>query len=328
MEAYQQLEHVWKSFSNMPHTVACSTGSSALHLALEALELPKGSYVAVPEFTMIACARAVTMAGLVPVFVDCGLDLLMDPDRLRDVVDKYPIRLTAVMPVHIYGRRCSMFQISEIANRNNLRIVEDMSEIHGVAPYHQTDAACWSCYKNKIIGGEEGGMISFRSARSAELARKMRSHGFTDDHNFLHTPRGINARLSNAHADLILRSFWARHSNIQRRLLISSWYDAEVRAWSPESLMPPRDVCWVYDLSLRPFGVDNEHVVRQLNERGVAARVGFKPMSMQEEYRSDMYESTLAYRLSKEVIYLPVTPTMTRSQVGEIVDSLKRIIGA
>lgn len=88
MESYEKLEIVFSEFNQLDPKgmVACSSGTAALHLALEALELPRESDVIVPDFTMIACARSVSMAGLEPVFVDCEDKLLIDLAILEQIL--------------------------------------------------------------------------------------------------------------------------------------------------------------------------------------------------------------------------------------------------
>lgn len=299
MQAFERLEREFGEWVDRSHMVACSSGTTALHLALEALQLPLGSEVLVPEFTMVACARAVVMAGLKPVFVDCNDDLLMEPSLCSQRITP---TTRAIMPVHVYGRRCDMDSIASIAFEHGLKIVEDCAEYHGGTLCDRADASCWSFYRNKIVAGEEGGMISFRDEEHAELARCLRCQGFTPAHDFVHVPRGINARMSNAHAELILRSLGNADAEILRRAAIANRYDEIVPdGWR----MPQRDVVWVYDLIL-PAGTDMAAKVRKLNEHGVAARMGFKPMSEQPEFRSEGHEHLNAYRLSRRVMYLPV----------------------
>jgi perosamine synthetase len=206
VEPYQELEQQWARWNSLDPAgmVVCSSGTAALHLALEAMQLSAGSKVIVPDFTMIACARAVTLAGLEPVLVDCTEhDLSIDCDLASSAVRKYH-QVRAIMPVHIYGRRCPMNKITGIARCEGLYVVEDLAEAHGILPHPDTDAACWSFYKNKIIHGEEGGAVWFRSEERARHARSLRSLGFTEAHDFTHIPRGHNYRMSNAHASLVL----------------------------------------------------------------------------------------------------------------------------
>lgn len=283
-------------------------------MALESLDAKRGSKVVVPEFTMIACARAVTMAGLQPVFVDCGEDLLIDCDKIEEQIMSDTV---AVMPVHVYGRRCDMDRISKISAKYGLSVIEDMAEAHGIPVHQDSYAACYSFYKNKIIYGEEGGAVSFRPGTwIADSARSLRSLGFTDKHDFFHRPGGMNARMSDVHASLVLMSLSNYQEAAERRFNVSSWYDAHIdQAWK---VSHQRFANWVYDLRIPGLdSTEQDRIVKTLNDGGVAARHGFKPMSMQAEYASGVrpYYDLVAYQMSREVVYLPVSPLMTESGV-------------
>jgi len=343
MEPYQQLEVEWAKFNDLDPAgmVACSSGTAALHLALEALHLPPRSEVIVPDYTMVACARAVTLAGLVPVFVDCDERLLMDPKRVREAVNSSVPYLeqavSAIIVVHIYGRRLESLG-SPLGWPVPLpKVIEDLAEAHGVKPHPSTDAAGWSFYKNKIVAGEEGGAVWFRDPEHAALARQLRNLGFTDAHDFSHAPRGHNYRMSNAHAKKVLENFepcmgfeglrnWTSSLEkvVQERRRIESWYQV---ACPVEWRMPPREAPWVYDLRIPQLTVEGQgHLVRELNRMGIAARHGFKPMSRQEEYKNckrvvgfkEMWSSVSGWtgmskadNASREVIYLPIQPGVT-----------------
>jgi perosamine synthetase len=318
MQAYEQLEKEFGEWANVKNVVACSSGTTALHLALEALQLPQGSKVLVPDFTMVSCARAITLAGLVPVFVDCGDDLLITAANIFAVWDH---DCTAVMPVHIYGRQCDMQPIIDFAYDHNLIVIEDLAEAHGIQPHPATHAACWSFYQNKVIAGEEGGAVSFKGEYTAKLARSLRCLGFTDAHDFTHHPRGINGRLSNANAELIRESLKHVHYNLTARREVETWYSETIpKEWH----MPPRLVPWVYDIRIP--GTDLNWVIKQLNAKNIPARHGFKPLSRQQEYTTGNDLDTNAGRLSKEIMYLPIYPDMTKLRVGQIVQHITSFV--
>lgn len=312
MEPYQEIEVRFAEFCHRQpeQIVACSSGTAALHLALEALELPLGSRVMLPEFTMIACPRAVAMAGLVPGPVDVGDDLLLDCNIAEQLWTPW---FKTVMPVHIYGRRCDMERVVELAKSRNMSIVEDLAEAHGVDPHEETDAACWSFYRNKIIAGEEGGAIAFKNVKHAARARQLRSMGFTESHDFIHLPRGHNYRMGNLHAIAVLNSLTNVENNLWGRRNVEEWYDRNVPTqWK----MPKRDVVWVYDLRIRDLRQDLQNrIVKYLNDAGVGARHGFKPVSEQPEFLWPYSKTLNAHRLSREVIYLPVSPSMSEKDV-------------
>lgn len=337
MQPFERLEHEWARFNDLDPAgmVACSSGTAALHLALEAFQLPSYSEVIVPDFTMVACPRAVAMAGLRPVFVDCDDRLCLRTYDVQDTCDTVSgIRPKAVMPVHVYGRRCDMEGVFDWAEHYDLRVVEDLAEAHGVRPHDKTDAACWSHYKNKQVAGEEGGTVWFRDPAHAKLARQLRSLGFTDAHDYNHVPRGHNYRMSNAHAELILRNWNTPlfpngdpviEIVFDMRRAIESWYDEFCPA---EWRQPPREAVWVYDL--RVSGMTSEtqdRVVRTLREAGIQARHGFKPMHAQTEFKDcRRVGGENAERASREVIYLPVAPGSTTRADAERAFALIRSI--
>jgi perosamine synthetase len=312
MQPYEQLEYEWARFNGLDPAgmVACASGTAALHLALECLELPPGSEVIVPDYTMVACARAVTLAGHKPVFIDCEPDdLLVAPYRYYDESSSDDEVGVALMAVHVYGRRVNMDKVAREADRLNAPVVEDLAEAHGVSPHPKTDAACWSFYRNKVVAGAEGGAVWFRDRDRASRARSLRSLGFTDAHDYTHAPRGHNYRMSNVHAGLVLNSMdWYPHNLRRRRELEAQYNAATPKCWT----QPARQVPWVYDLRVPGLTADRQRkAVGRLRKAGVGARYGFKPLSSQEEYRTSGIDETThpnAYSASREVIYLPLDP--------------------
>lgn len=318
MESYQFLESELGYWIGSQHVVAVNSGTAALHAAIESFQFPLGSEVLVPEFTMVACARAVSLAGLRPVFVDCDDRLLINPEAIEE---KITPKTKAIMAVHIYGRLCEMGRLASIAERHGLKVIEDRAEAHGATHTYTPDAACYSFYRNKIVAGEEGGAISFKNPEQAAFARRFRSLGFTDAHDFIHEPRGMNYRISNANAQQIRGSLRKLPINLATRRAIVEIYDKHVPVdWQ----MPEREAPWVYDVLLPRAGIQDV-VVENLNREGIAARHGFKPMSEQPEYLGH-YSSLNAYRLSQRVIYLPIQPLMPSDEPRRIVDRLRHYV--
>lgn len=324
-ELYQVLEHRFALWNKVDERgmVACSSGTAALHLAMEvarAVGKRKATQAIIPDLTMIACARAAALAELEPVFVDCREDLLINP-HLVAVSDLS--RVAAIMAVHIYGRACDMESLAEARGDAKALIVEDLAEAHGLLPHKSTDVACWSFYKNKIVAGEEGGAVWFRKRDHADLARSLRCLGFDGGHTFYHQPRGHNYRMSNCHAELILTSFNHVERNFEKRLMIQQWYDELIPApWR----MLPRVSPWVYDVRIKGMDYNSQAgVVKELNKQGIQARCCFKPMSLQPEFRRPVAIS-IAREISQEIFYLPIIPDMDRDLVADIVLKTKKAV--
>lgn len=328
MKPHEVLEREWAEWNSLDPAgmVVCASGTAALHLALEAPCLRVDRFgnpvvVLVPDYAMVACARSVTLAGMIPVFADClDYNLNLNPG------DMARWDYGVAMAVHNYGRSCQMNVISQEArSRGAALIVEDLSEAHGLLPHPQTDAACWSFYRNKIIHGEEGGAVWFRNHDWAARARSLRSLGFTEEHDYRHIPRGHNYRLSDCHAELILSSLRDGHKNLDSRRRVEAWYDEFIPA---EWKQPRRDFPWVYDLRIRGVGTaQQDMLVRGLREQAIEARHGFKPLSWQPEYATEDASvwNPQALLASREVIYLPLYPEMGREDTRRIMREVTKI---
>ena len=315
MQAFEQLEKEFGDFIGNPNTVAVSSGTSALHIACEVARTyvtddvtgavqPR---IAIPEYTMVACPRAARMADMKPVFVGCLDNLQMNMDLVPDDVD-------IVMAVHIYGNLCDIGHLHTVTDA---MVIEDMAEVHGALPHPTSFAACWSFYKNKTIHGEEGGMIVFKNTEDVRLAKQLRTLGFDNKHDYYHVPRGVNARMSNAHAELILPSLRNFQRSISHRHTLSNCYDKHVPI---EWQLPVCRFPWIYPLRIKGMNWRQQReLADRFTDEGIAARHGFKSMLQQAEYESVYSVSiTKAVSLQHEVIYLPLSDTMTVTDVKRI----------
>ena len=316
---YKQLEEKYAKYIGTKYAVSTNTGTSALHCAIEALNLPVDAEIIVPEFTMIASAWAVTYARLKPVFVDCTDDLLID---IHDLERKITNKTKAIMITHVYGRVCNMTDIMNIANHYGLRVIEDACEAQGASWNNKMvgsfDIGCFSFYRNKIICAEEGGAITTNDRQLAEVANDIKSMSFGAKHNYYHERLGFNYRMTNGQAILAINSLEASEQNIKNRKLVERWYNENL----PDGIkMPMREVVWVYDIKHK----NKNEIVNKLLEKKIAARHGFKPMSSMPMYNLD-YKHLNAYKLSQEVFYLPVYPHFTEDYVKEVCNEVKKCL--
>jgi dTDP-4-amino-4,6-dideoxygalactose transaminase len=315
----RKFEEAFADYNGSAYGVACSSGTTALTLALRALGVGPGDEVIVPEFTMIASAWAVTYTGATPVFVDCGDDLNIDVALIEE---KITPRTKVIMPVHIYGRRCDMDRIMDLAHEYNLRVVEDSAEAHGVEPV--ADIACFSLFANKIITAGEGGVCLTDDPHLAEQMAHLRAMAFTKDHSFLHKKLAYNFRMTSMQAAVALAQTEQLDAILEKRREIERRYDKALSGIDGITLMPPRDVLWMYDLraerrtELREF----------LAEDGVETRLFFKPMSRQPGYLDPRWPSLNASRFSEDGFYLPTHTGLTEEDQEFVTDRIRTFYGA
>lgn len=285
--------------------VVCNSGTNALYLALKAMGVGPGWTVAVPEFTMIATAYAVSYTGADLVFVDCNEDLNWDMEKVPwETAD-------AFLPVHIYGRPATIPLTGTV--------IEDSAEAHGTPL--TGDVACFSLFANKIITTGEGGVIITNDKDIADEAYHLANMAFDENHTFLHHKIAHNHRMTNLQAALGLSQLSRMDEILAKRKKIEEWYDARL----PDRIkMPARDVVWYYDILLENQD-ERDRLVEGLKKGGIETRLFFKPMSMQKPYLRP-YTHLKAYDYSLRGIYLPTYTDLEEKDVDYICEKVNAII--
>lgn len=316
----EQFEELFAAKHGMRYGVACSSGFTALILALRAVDIEEGDTVVVPNFTMIATAWAASQVGAKNLFVDCADDLLIAPKLVEQILQSYPNeKIKAVMPVHIYGRQCDMDGIMKIAYEYNLRVIEDSAEAHGVKP--RGDIACFSLFGNKIISSGEGGICLTNDLRLAEQMRHLRSMAFDPEHTFLHKKMGYNFRMTNMQAAVALSQTEVLEQILEKRRQIEMWYDEALKDVSMIRIMPKRNVLWMYDIMVP--ATTREPLRKHLDSLGIETRLFFRSMLEQPMYYHPLCETYNAFRVSKEGLYLPTFTQMTQTDVKRVAEGIK-----
>jgi len=312
----RRFEEEFARYNGVARGVACSSGTSALILALRALRIGPGDEVLVPEFTYVSSAWAVTHVGATPVFVDCGDDLNID---IALIERKITPRTKVIMPVHIYGRRCDMDAIMRLAFEYNLQVVEDSAQAHGIRPV--ADVACFSLYSNKIITSGEGGVCVTDDIRLAEQMKHIGGLAVSSgDHSFLHSKLAYNFRMTSLQAGFALAQLEKLDEILELRAAIEKRYDAGLDGIAGITRMPPRDVLWMYDLRAER----REELREFLSHEGIQTRVFFKPMSRQPMYFDPEWPSLNASRFAADGLYLPTYTGLTESDQDYIIDRIRR----
>ena len=322
-----QLEAAWAKAIGTKYAVACSSGTTALTLALAALKIGPGDEVIVPDFTMIATAWAVTYLGATPVFVDCGQDMNINVDLIEAAITP---KTKAILPVHIYGRPCNMEAIMKISHDYNIPVVEDACEAHGGWDSKEGRLGgigligCFSLYSNKIITAGEGGLITTNDENIYKQLKHLRGMAFDPNHTFLHKKVAYNYRMPNLSAAVALAQVERMDEFLAKRKQILEWYDRELVGKTVAR--PNGSVLWMYDLLCKDQK-ERDEIMERCLKNGVECRYVFKPMSQQP-----MFKKSLLYRLkdyhaagmfADRGMYLPVYTDLTEENVKEICSYVK-----
>lgn len=223
----EKFEKSFAEFCGVKYALTTSNGTTALHLALLSLGVGEGDEVIVPDLTFIATANAVTYVSAIPVMVDVKAETLcIDPAAIERAITP---RTKAIIPVHLYGHPAAMNEISEIARKHGLAVIEDAAEAHGAMLGDRKvgsfgDCGVFSFYGNKIITSGEGGMITTDNEEIYLKCKRLRDHAMNPNKRYWHDEIGYNYRITNLQAALGLAQLERIDSFIGKRRTIMSWY--------------------------------------------------------------------------------------------------------
>ncbi len=336
----QQFEEKFSAYCGTKFGISCSNGTTALHLAIEALGIGKGDEVIIPSFTMIASCNAVIYTGAKAVLVDSELKTWnLDAHKIEE---KITPRTKAIMVVHTYGHPADMDTVNAIAKKHSLYVIEDAAEAYG-AEYKGRkagslgDIAAFSFYANKIITTGEGGMVVTNNKQWADRAKALRNHYFGEP-RFLHHDLGYNHRLTNIQAAIGVAQLERIEELIAARKKNAQLYNTLLRDVLGLVLPPEeswaKNVYWMYGLLVTPeFGMSMPELRAKLLERGVDTRTFFIGMHRQPVYqdgKDERYPKTSdpfpnAEILERQGFYLPSSSHLTEEQIRTVAQIIKEI---
>ncbi|MCM3874662.1 MAG: DegT/DnrJ/EryC1/StrS family aminotransferase [Pyrinomonadaceae bacterium] len=334
----EKFERAFADFCGVRHAVSCSSGTAALHVALLALGVGPGDEVIVPTLTFVSTANAVTYCGARPRFVDIEPDTwTLDPGRVEA---KITARTKAIVPVHLYGYVANMDDITEIARRHNLFVVEDAAEAHGAEFRDRrvgslSDVAAFSFYGNKIIACGEGGMMATDSERLARYMAQLRGQGVDSKKRYWFPIVGYNYRMPNLTAAVGLAQLERIDWHLNRRREVASWYTDSLRDVPGIAWQVPKDgrgnVDWLFTITLsEPIRVTRDDVIDRLSQHGVETRPVFHPMHTLPPYREmgqEDGEFPVAEQVARSGLSLPTWAGLQREDVVYVCDALRECIG-
>jgi perosamine synthetase len=327
-----RFEREFAGFCEARHAVACSNGTTALHLALVTLGIGPGHEVLVQDLTFVATANVVRYTGATPVLVDADPATWgMDPG---DAARKVTARTRALIPVHIYGHPVDLDPLLELARSHGLEVVEDAAEAHGARYKGRRVGAlgrigAFSFYGNKIITTGEGGMLVTNEPALAERAAFLRDHAMDPRRRYYHPEVGFNYRMTNIQAAIGCAQLEQAEAILDRRKAIAAAYEAGL-AGLPGLTRPParpwaENVYWMYSVLVGPaFGRDRDAVREGLRARGVDSRTFFVPLHELPPHRVDG-AFPVATDLSRRGINLPSGTGLTLDEIAAVCAALREL---
>ncbi len=333
----KEFEEAFASWLGVKHALSCSNGTVGLHIPLLALGLKPGDEVLVPALTYIATANAVRYCGATPVFVDCLSDTWnIDP---ADLERKVTPNTKGIIPVHLYGNPCDMYQIMEIAKDNDLFVLEDAAESHG-AEYHGKKtgtfgtAGVFSFFGNKIITTGEGGMVVTNDDLLAEKMRLFKGQGMDPNRRYWFIETGYNYRMTNIEAAIGLAQLENIDHHIADRMRVVNWYNEQIRNM-PDYFTPQvvtndsQSVWWMFSILLTQRSkLSRDELIKALEADGIETRPLFYPIHIMPPYLDNQASCPVSEEISLRGVNLPTHALLTYNEIEYICKQLiKYVLG-
>ena len=319
--------------------IAVANGSMALDAAVAALDLSEGDEVIMPSFTIISCASAIIRSGAIPVPIDA------DPETWNMDVNLIEAQITsrtrAIMIVHIYGLPSDVDPILAIANKYQLKIIEDAAEMHGQTYKDKPcgsfgDVSIFSFYPNKHITTGEGGMIVTNSQAIEKKCRSLRNLCFEPKKRFVHDDLGWNMRMTNMQAALGVAQLERLDFFVKRKRAMGQLYNNLLKEVPGISLPLAKtsyaeNIYWVYGIVLKDeVDFDAEEMMARLARFNIGTRPFFWPMHEQPVFlKRGLFKKVscpVSSKIARRGFYVPSGMALTEDQIRTVAEKVKEIL--
>jgi dTDP-4-amino-4,6-dideoxygalactose transaminase len=333
-----EFEEALAKYLGAKHVLATNSGTSALHLVLDALGIGKGDEVIVPSLTFVASFQAISATGATPIPCDVYPDtLLVD---IEDVQRCITPRTRAIMPVHYASNPCDMDRLMDISAKHDIRIVEDAA--HALGSLYKGkmigsfgDIACFSFDSIKNITCGEGGAIVCRDAQLADLMRQKRLCGMdrksqaeiSKDRSSSYEVRvqGYRYHMSNINAGIGLAQMDKLDGFIARRKEICKRYD---ESFKKNPLIKCLDIDYdnaaphIYVIRVQNGQRDN--LMKYLKEQDIETGINYTPNHLHLLYRNQSRALPHTEKAYREILTLPLHFKLSDQDVSQVIKAVNQ----
>ncbi len=352
-EYVNRFEDDIRRYVGAKHAVATVNGTAALQVALILAGVEPDDEVIVPTVTFIAPVNTVRYLNAHPVFMDCDDYYNIDAEKIARFIDeetdfrdgftinrKTGRRITAFIPVHVFGNAADLEKLAAVCRERNIEVVEDATESLGTYYAEGKDKGrytgtvgklgCYSFNGNKIITTGGGGMIVSDDEKLAERAMYLTNQAKDDAVRHIHNQVGYNYRLTNVQAALGVAQLERLEEFIGIKEKNYEIYRVGIEGIEGLSLaaLPSyaRNNCWMYALRIDKdeYGKDREEVMRLLAEEGIESRPLWHLNHLQKPYRDcRAYRIEKAPELLAQTLNIPCSVGLQEEEIQGIIEVLR-----
>jgi perosamine synthetase len=329
-----RFESTFSNYLGVKYSLATSSCTGALHIALAALGIGPGDEVIVPDITWVASANAVLYVGATPIFADIELDSwCLDPSSFESKITE---RTKAVIPVHLYGHPARMDQIVAIARKHHLYIVEDAAPAIGAEYKEQKagtfgDFAAFSFQGAKLVVTGEGGMLVTANEELFQKAKRIWDQGRDPSRVFWINEKGLKYKMSNVQAAIGLGQMERVDELIEMKRRLFHWYEEDLQGiphlQMNREINEARSIYWMSSLVLgENAGISREDFIKELKKNNIDTRPVFPAISQYPIWSKKQTPAPNALRIGNWGLNLPSGGRLTRNEVKYISKCIREIL--
>ena len=323
----KKFENEFCQYLGDGRAVSVHSGTDALYLSLLACGISSGDEVITVAHTFIATYLAVVQTGATPVFVDIdSATFTIDPEKIEE---KITDKTKAIIPVHLYGHPAEMDQISELARKHNLFVIEDACQAHGAEVNGRKagligDMGCFSFYPTKNLGGYgDGGLVVTKNDDFFDKLRLLRNYG--QKKKYYHDGFGINSRLDEIQAAILRVKLKHLDQWINLRRKIAKRYCDKIKSPYVSCPIEMDGYSHVYHLFVIKASC-RDRLQEWLESRNIQTQIHYPvPIHMQKCFMSEFginLNIPQTERICNEILSLPMYPEMDNDQIEHTIDSI------
>ncbi len=350
----EKLERQLSEFLNTENVAACQSGTSAIHLSLVEAGIGPGDVVIVPPLTFIAAVNPVKYQCAEPVFIDCDDSLCLDPEKLRKFCEQecefsggsltYKGKnVKAVIVVHVFGNLADMENIMAVAEKYNLKVIEDATEalgskytegiLKGKSAGTIGDFGAFSFNGNKIITTGGGGAVTARNPKKTDHMRYLSTQAKNDSHYYIHNEIGYNYRMTNLQAALGAAQMEELPEFIKRKQKNFELYKKMFEGFELGRLMEFRPGTssnkWFYSLVVdrEKISAGMRGIITELEKRKIQTRTIWGLINEQIPYLGEItYQLEKAPYYADRILNLPSSTSITEEEIVYVVQQTKEVL--
>lgn len=327
-EEVSNFESEFAKYLGIDYAIGCSSGTDALVLAMQAMDIGPGHEVIVPSHTATATVAAVVQAGATPVFVDVEPDFYTLDANFVDAACTH--RTKAIIAVHLYGQAADLDGLLAIANKRGLRLIEDCAQSTG-ASFRDLmlgtigDIGCFSFFPTKNMGAfGDGGAVVCSDSKLASRVRRLRQYGWDD--NRVSLEPGKNSRLDELQAAVLrVKLRYLDADNTERRQQ-AAHYRTSLTDLPIELPTERDDALHVFHLFvLRTQYRDS--LMRHLKKKDIFAGIHYPmPIHLMPAFKNES-RLPVTERIANEIISLPLFPGLDELAQAKVVSEVSSFFG-